>query len=230
MTPTLPENILKFQSLYYIRILRFLGGVSFLLILSKKYYNIYMLYICMFFALLFTIYHIIISYHRIKHIIKVLKSDELDIRNSPLDRLASLGAKAIMCAKGACEAAQPVGLGLGLMLGTDEIVKASGREAIFSPFLGKGLNYILPANNNNKNDYARLITKSLKELESNNEEIRTTESLINKFKDLNFKGDLSIEESKEFQTLLHENRETFITKNEEIKEKIKSILDEKFNK
>ena len=81
----------------------------------------------MFFAVLFTIYHIIISYHRIKHIIKILRSDELDIKNSPLDRLATLGAKAIMCAKGACEAAQPVGLGLGLMLGTDEIVKASGR-------------------------------------------------------------------------------------------------------
>jgi hypothetical protein len=80
MTPTLPENFIQFQSIYYIRILRFLGGVSLLLILSKNYYNKYVLYICMFFTVLFTIYHIIISYHRIKHIIKILRSDELDIK------------------------------------------------------------------------------------------------------------------------------------------------------
>ena len=79
-TPTLPENILKFQSLIYIRILRVLGGISFLFILSKHYlnYHIYFLYISMFIATLFTIYHIIISYHRIKHMKKVLRSGHLD--------------------------------------------------------------------------------------------------------------------------------------------------------
>lgn len=198
LTPTLPAEILKFQSLLYIRILRFLGGISFLLILSKKYlhFNIYVLYICMFFALLFTIYHFIISYYRIKHIIKLLRSDELNIRNSPIDRLASLGAKAIMCAKGACEAAQPVGLGLGLMLGTDEILKSSGRDAMFSPLLGKGLNYIFPLPENDKKDYMKLIHKSLKELESNNEEIKATANLIDRFKGLSYTCDLSIEESR----------------------------------
>ena len=30
------------------------------------------------------IYHFYISYHRIKHIYKILKSDQLDIRNPPL--------------------------------------------------------------------------------------------------------------------------------------------------
>lgn len=67
LIPTLPDNIIKIQSYSIIRIIRFLGGFSFLLIVSKSYlnYSFYTLYIAMFFVLLFTIYHIIISYYRI---------------------------------------------------------------------------------------------------------------------------------------------------------------------
>ena len=119
-TPTLPDHILKITNYPIIRIFRFLGGLSFLLILSKNYLNypIIVLYLAMFIATIYTIYHFIISYFKIKHIIKILRSDELDIRNSPLDRLATLGARALLCFKGACDTtAQPVGLTLGLILG-----------------------------------------------------------------------------------------------------------------
>jgi len=48
----------------------------------------------------------------------------LDIRNSPLNRFATLGAKALLCFKSACVSALlwTVGLTLGIMLGTDEIL------------------------------------------------------------------------------------------------------------
>ena len=87
-TPTLPDNILKLQLHPLIRIIRFLGGSSLLLILSKKYlnYNIYVLYFCMFCVAIFTIYHFIITFYRIKHAIKLFKIKELDVRNSPIDR------------------------------------------------------------------------------------------------------------------------------------------------
>ena len=83
LTPNLPDEILKIQSNPLIRILRFLGGVSFLFILSKYYinYNIYLLYVAVFITLIYTIYHFIISYYRIKHIIAILNSDKLDISN-----------------------------------------------------------------------------------------------------------------------------------------------------
>ena len=83
LTPTLPDNIIKFQSHPIIRIIRFLGGLSFLIIVSKSYLNssYYVLYFAMFFVLILTIYHIIISYYRIKYIIEILKSDKLDIIN-----------------------------------------------------------------------------------------------------------------------------------------------------
>ena len=39
LTPTLPDEIIKFQSNPLIRIIRFLGGVSFIFILGKNYIN-----------------------------------------------------------------------------------------------------------------------------------------------------------------------------------------------
>src|SRR5271154_1808792 len=101
-TPTLPNHILQIKSYLIIRMLRFIGGLSFLLLVGKSHLNypIYVLYSALFFTSIFTIYHFIISYYRIKHIYNILKSNELDIKNSPIDRLATLGARALLCFKG----------------------------------------------------------------------------------------------------------------------------------
>lgn len=82
ITPTLPDNIIKLNSLLYIRVLRFLGGVSFLIILGKSYIqcSTIVLLIAMFIAFIFTCYHFYLTYYRIKHMIKVLRSDEFDIK------------------------------------------------------------------------------------------------------------------------------------------------------
>nr|UKQ56128.1 hypothetical protein [Taiwanofungus camphoratus]WRO45222.1 hypothetical protein [Taiwanofungus sp. YW-2023a] len=129
-TPILPENILKIQNYLSIRIIRVLGGISVLTILLGRayfHYPIYVYYIALFFCFIFLIYRIIISYFTIKHIIKILKSDELDIRNSPLEKLATIGASAWGGWKGACDTAQPIGVSLSDMIGIDEILKSSGR-------------------------------------------------------------------------------------------------------
>ena len=87
LTPTLPNNILKIHNNPITRIFRVLGGISILLILTQRlkylgegslYYLILLL--CTALALFFFIYLIFITYYRIKNIIKILKSDELDIR------------------------------------------------------------------------------------------------------------------------------------------------------
>jgi len=82
-TPTLPDHIIEFTNKPLIRIMRFLGGVSFLTILSKSYlnYHICILLIAMFFAIIFTCYHFYLSYNRFKHIKYLLKSDKLEVRN-----------------------------------------------------------------------------------------------------------------------------------------------------
>jgi hypothetical protein len=77
----------------------------------------------MFFAFIFTIYNFYILYYRTIHFLSVLKSNKLEVRNSPLDRLAYLSARFLYCLKYGCEAANPNGVGITLMFGADELLK-----------------------------------------------------------------------------------------------------------
>ena len=90
-TPTLPDNILKFQMHPLIRVLRVLGGLSTVLVLTKKslLFPSFFLYIFLLLSLMFFIYHTYISYYRIIYMYKTLRSDKLDVRNSPVDKLST---------------------------------------------------------------------------------------------------------------------------------------------
>jgi len=63
---------------------------------------------------------------------KVLKSDKLDVKNSPLDKLSTLAVKVLWCIKGSCEHLPHLGLGAA----TDQILDNSGQKPIFMPLLG----------------------------------------------------------------------------------------------
>jgi hypothetical protein len=75
-----------------------------------------------------------ISIIRLIHIIKVLRSDKLDVRNSPLDRIASLTARLLFCAKGLCVAGAAGGSITGAGLALDSALINTGNEPIFSPY------------------------------------------------------------------------------------------------
>lgn len=87
-TPTLPKNILQFIQNPIVRVFRVLGGISVILLITnrliflgdEKLYFI-SLVICVILFIMFSIYQIFITYHRIKYMIKVFKSEELDVRN-----------------------------------------------------------------------------------------------------------------------------------------------------
>ncbi len=146
LTPTLPDNIIKIQSYPIIRILRVLGGISILMIISKSYLNFHIsvLFISYFFILIFAIYNFIITFYRFKHMRSVFKSDKLDIKNSPRDRLATLFAKALWCVKGTCEAAQGIGVALTVGYGFDVVLKNTGRDPVFIPAIADFFKKILP--------------------------------------------------------------------------------------
>lgn len=135
-------------------IFRVLGGISILLILTHRlhYLGDGLLYfsalaLCTVLAFLFSLYLIFLTYHRIKHMIKILNSDDLDVRNSPLDRFASIAARIILCSKGFCETAALVGVVFGGMAGVDELRKAKGLEPMFLP---KSADWILPDSDTDK--------------------------------------------------------------------------------
>nr|AYE93328.1 hypothetical protein C0992_000013 [Termitomyces sp.]AYE93329.1 hypothetical protein C0992_000014 [Termitomyces sp.] len=145
-TPILPDHLLELQSRPIIRIFRVLGGISTLSLLGKGYIklDIYGLYIAIILTSMFVIYNIYFSYQKIKHIRKIIKRGDLDVRNSPLDRFASLFVKLVVCGKGFCDYVPQIGGALGLLLGMDQILRESNREAFFGPLIGQGINKVFP--------------------------------------------------------------------------------------
>ena len=226
-TPTLPDKILKFQMHPLIRILRVLGGICTIFLLSNKGqdYPSYIIYITLLFSIIFLIYHMYISYHRTIHIYKTLKSDKLDIRNSPLDHLARLSSRILLCAKGACDQAQPVGVAMGIMLGVDTALEKADHKAIFGPILGKALSTILPKSDIQvKNNVTDLIKKPFSDLENNNNEIDQIDRLIDRVSDWNKADNNQVNnDAKDIISELNKHKSDIIRDNSRLKSK---ILDE----
>jgi hypothetical protein len=152
LTPTLPQFVLDLQLHPLVRIFRVCSGISFTLVFLKRsdsYSNNYVFYIAFFFVICFFIYQLYMLYYRLKHMKQLLKSNELEIRNSPLDRLASIGTKILFCIKGSCEVLGPVGTALTVMFGADQILTDSQREPIFRPYFVKFLDTVFPKEGNN---------------------------------------------------------------------------------
>lgn len=223
---TLPQEILDFQLNPVIRIIRFLGGLSLLAILGRSYITLsgYFLYIALFFTFVFMVYHIYISYHRIKHIYKLINSEEVEIRNSPLDRFASMAVKAILCAKGLCEQAQPIGSAFGFMLGTDEFLKATGREPFFGPYMASIINKVYPNNSERIREQNRILEqfRELNRLRQEGQDIQQTIETISTDPSLQ---SLTVSDKKELkeglQSIYYSNKGEL----SETQRRIKEILD-----
>lgn len=226
LTPTLSPEMVKFQKKPIIRIIRVIGGLSFICLLGQSHSNLelpsILLYLLFFFASMFFIYHIYITIYRYKHIKYLLKSEELDIRNSPLDKYGSMLARVLFCAKGVCDSATPVGLGLGLMLGADQVLKDGGREAFFGPLLGSGLNKVFP-----KSELAHWKDAYLEATNKLNNASKTNKiitELINKTPDL---ADISDDDKKDLFSLLTEIKNSNDMELNSAKEQALKILENK---
>ena len=144
-TPTLLENVIKFKVHPFIRVLRVLGGISTVLVLTKKslFFPSIFLYVFLFLSLSFFIYHTIISYYRIKYMYKTIKSDKLDVKNSPVDKLATIIGKVLWSIKGSCDQLPHIGLAISQGAAINQILENSGRDPVFMPFLGGLLNKVV---------------------------------------------------------------------------------------
>jgi len=200
-TPTLSKEMLDFQMNPLIRILRVVGGISCLSLLGHDHINLqgFMLYIALLFTLLFNIYHIYILIYRYKHIKFLIKSGAMDYKNSPLDKYITLLGRVILCAKGACDLATPIGTNLGLMVGLDEVLKASGRDPFFTPILGAGLNKILPKTNLDQWKDAYL--DAAKQINDSKNTEKALSEIIKQAQELN---DMSDDDKKDYFKVLSE--------------------------
>lgn len=231
-TPTLPESVLKFQLYVPIRILRVLGGISTIYLLSNKgsEYNTFFLYLALFFSIIFFIYHIIISVIRIKHIYKTLKSDKLDIRNSPLDHMARLSSRLILCAKGLCDQAQPVGIAMGIMLGIDTALEQADQKAIFGPLIGSALKTVLP-NNEVKQKTSDLIKKPISEIDENNKQLTELKNIVESVSKWSNSDDNMKKDASEIITEVNKHQNEILKKNSMLRNEITKLLkSDPFNK
>lgn len=130
----LPPKVLCFHNNIVVRILRVIGGISVITLLGKWYGDYYIIVLPI--AIFHFIYIILINFCKVVYIVYLWRNGKLDVRNSPLDRLASLGVKLVACTKGVCDLGVSVGGAIGLGLGIDEILTHCGREPVFKNTVG----------------------------------------------------------------------------------------------
>jgi hypothetical protein len=91
-TPMLPDKITVFNNYPLVRIFRVIGGLCVLSVLLKKHLLLWipLQYIILFVAFLHILYFVIINTIKYFYGIYKLWKGDLNVRNSPLDRLASI--------------------------------------------------------------------------------------------------------------------------------------------
>jgi hypothetical protein len=221
-TPTLPQHLLTLQLHPLIRIFRVIGGISILLILTKRvnYFNSFVLYLVVLISIFYTFYVLYISYYRLKHIYKIMRSKDLEIRNSPLDKFATLASKLIFCVKGACDTAVPLGVALGVMAGFDTILEHKGKEPIFLPFIAE---VILPDSEEQKIYKERKnLLKDIKGIDSKYKQLYEDSSILKSLEDSKLFSDQDLitiqEEFKNQENIMFIKKEVLL---EELKNNFK---------
>lgn len=137
-TSMLPRKVVSFHNNPFVKIFRVIGGITIVTVLSKKHILLFLpfKFIVLFFALLHFIYIFIISMIKLWYGFKILKSDVLNVRNSPLDRLASVTGKLLYCLKYGCQAGS-AGLSLiGTSFLMDSMLEVGNQEKVFTPWKG----------------------------------------------------------------------------------------------
>jgi hypothetical protein len=200
--PTLPAKVELFYSHIFVRILRFIGGLSFLLVVTKLSL-ILPGFLHLFLAILASI--------QITQIILILiikffygiytliyKKEKFEIRNSPLNRYASLISQALYCLKIGCAA---TGAGAGFIAGGaayDSVLEESGRDRVFLPFMAQIYNSVFGEGPNNKINV--FIEKNVPSETLNTQNQESVTEVLKKF------NQMSPEEKEEFRNEIKKNQ------------------------
>jgi hypothetical protein len=213
---TLPLNVREFIKIPIIRILRVIGGASVLFSLCHRYELLSfetsqyqpLLNIIYFFAFAQFAMITVISFIKVVFGIKtLLNKKELEVRNSPLNRLATFAANVAYCWKVGCQlGTSGVGL-MGLSVLVDGILFNAGHEKIFEPYINNVVNKLKLGDKPVKDVYAEYAerTNSLQKESVVFEELKSTlDGSIAGIIELKEKGLLTAEQAKEINEGLEE--------------------------
>lgn len=145
--PSLPNSITIFYNNIFIRIFRFIGGISVLTVLFKKHLILpeYLQNIILIIALLQISLFFIITLIRIFYGLNKLINhpNEFEVRNSPIDLLATHLGKLVYCAKIGCAV---TGGSVALLTAgqtLDGVLEEAGHEKVFNPLFAKAYNKLV---------------------------------------------------------------------------------------
>ena len=202
--PMLPEKVANLHNHPFIRIFRVLGGISIVTVLSKKHLLLFLpfKFIILILALAHFIYITYISIIKLWYGFKVLKSDKLNVKNSPFDHFASVTGKLLYCWKFGCQAGS-AGLGLvGTSFMIDSMLEAGNHEKVFTPLIGKGVKFIVggkPADNIFSD-----VNKNLKQIEDSKRRLEEIRNLLNKTNDITDSSDFSKKDIDSIKSVMDE--------------------------
>jgi len=179
--PSLPKSVNYFHNYPLIRIFRVIGGISIILFLSSPKWldNSYLYWIVFSLAMLQFLYIFVISIIKIYYMIFLWKNKKLEVRNSPLDHLASLTLKLATCVKGACVTGGATATIMGLGFGADKLLEEAGYIPFFKKAVGKQLGNILSGLGYTGDSEYLELQKRILEVKSRTKNIEELNSMIN---------------------------------------------------
>jgi hypothetical protein len=188
--PTLPAKVELIYSHIFVRILRFIGGLSFLLVVTK----IHLILPAFLHLFLSIIASLQITQIIIILIIKIFyglytiiyKKEKFEIRNSPLNRYASLISQALYCIKVGCAV---TGAGASFIAGGaayDSVLEESGRNPVFVPFMAKTYNSVFGEGPNNK--VKAYIEKTGSDETANSNNLESVTEVLKKYNQMSPEG------------------------------------------
>lgn len=214
------------------RIFRVIGGICLLLTLSKKVFqfNEYIIYLVVFINLIFLIYQFVLLVYRIINIYRILKSDHLDIKNSPLDKFATIFTKGLLCIKGVCEGGIFSGTILGTGIAFDWALESANKEKVFAPLIGSFIEKIsginsLSAEQKQQLEQLNFIKKNtdekLKYLKKLNSVVESNKEVENIIQSIDCQKDIFSDKDKSsLLKAFNEEKTTLVNKSKEIKQSL----------
>ena len=203
-TPLLPEKVIVFQNHPLVRIFRVTGGISIVTVLANKHLLLFLplKLIVLLLALLHFIYLSVISMIKLWHGFKVLKSDKLNIKNSPFDHFATVTGKLLYCWKFGCQVGS-TGLGLvGTSFMIDSMLEAGNHEKVFTPIIGKGVKFMVggtPADN-----ILSEMNKNMKQIEDSKKRLEEIKKLFDKTDNVMKSSDFDKKDIDSIKSVMHE--------------------------
>lgn len=233
----MPPSVLSFHNQLFVRIFRVLGGVSILIVLTKKYTLLFcpLNYFVLALSFVHILYILIITIIKLIYGIKQFRNGSLDVKNSPLDKFATIVANILQCWKIGCTIGS-AGVGVATTsVVVDTLLEAAGEEKIFTPLLGKGVKLILggkAADTRYLEIQEKL--KTLKNTKSKILELKEIQDKLSNLKDETGTSFFSSEDlkliKKSFDEMLHMEENDLQNKGKELSKTIKDITDKVIKK